>query len=74
MPLSLAHLQEFVRTGLTNYHRTRNQLGSKAGSRLSPWLAIGCLSARGVYAEAKASNAAEEGVSPCFFSCTFCFC
>jgi len=36
--------------GLANYHRSRNQLqGADGSSRLSPWLANGCLSPRTVY-------------------------
>ena len=37
------------------YHKTRNQLGTTASSRLSPWLAHGCLSPRTVHAHAKAA-------------------
>ena len=56
-----------MRSGVAAYHRTRNQLGEKAGSRLSPWLALGCLSPRAVYAATQAAPAAEEGAFKLFF-------
>jgi len=37
------------RSGLGSYQRTRNQLHVQCTSRLSPWMAIGCLSPRTVF-------------------------
>jgi deoxyribodipyrimidine photo-lyase len=54
---ALQHLTEYMAKGLWNYHHTRNQLENKDGkdmsSKLSPWLANGCLSVRRVYWEMK---------------------
>lgn len=50
----LARLTEYAAVGLGTYHRTRNQLhGRENSSHLSAWLAIGCLSPRTVYWQAK---------------------
>lgn len=38
-----------TRGGLGSYQRTRNQLHVNCSSRLSPWMAIGCLSPRTVF-------------------------
>ena len=50
----LARLEEYVwqRDLLRRYKRTRNgMLGGDYSSKLSPWLALGCVSPRQVYAE-----------------------
>ena len=35
--------------GLGRYQQSRNQLHCHCSSRLSPWMAVGCLSPRSVY-------------------------
>jgi len=53
---ALARLQHYLweSNGLENYKETRNQLlGSDYSSKLAPWLANGCLSARHVYHEVR---------------------
>ncbi|CAE7885234.1 cry-dash [Symbiodinium microadriaticum] len=39
----------YTKTGLGRYQHTRNQLHCHCSSRLSPWMAIGCLSPRSVF-------------------------
>lgn len=48
MPL-LGNVQPHILPGLGSYQRTRNQLHVQCTSRLSPWMAIGCLSPRTVF-------------------------
>eukprot|EP00929_Paragymnodinium_shiwhaense_P023641 TRINITY_DN14761_c0_g1_i1.p1 TRINITY_DN14761_c0_g1~~TRINITY_DN14761_c0_g1_i1.p1 ORF type:complete len:400 (+),score=50.52 TRINITY_DN14761_c0_g1_i1:93-1292(+) len=55
-------LTAYVSEGLAHYQKTRNQLqGTNVCSRLSPWMANGCLSARSVYWQAKKTEAALHG-------------
>jgi deoxyribodipyrimidine photo-lyase len=52
----LTRLQEYIWKGdhLKNYKETRNGLlGADYSSKLSPWLALGCISPRRIYAEIK---------------------
>lgn len=52
----LARLQEYIWEGdyLKNYKETRNGLiGAHYSTKFSPWLALGCLSPRRIYAEIK---------------------
>ncbi len=52
----LARLQEYIWEGdhLKNYKETRNGLlGANYSSKFSPWLALGCVSPRRIYAEIK---------------------
>jgi deoxyribodipyrimidine photo-lyase len=59
---ALARLDAYMHaTGLGTYHRTRNQIqGASTSSKLSPWLANGCLSPRTVYWAAKAFERSQK--------------
>ena len=46
---SSGNIQPHILPGLGSYQRTRNQLHVQCTSRLSPWMAIGCLSPRTVF-------------------------
>ena len=46
---SSGNVQPHILPGLGSYQRTRNQLHVQCTSRLSPWMAIGCLSPRTVF-------------------------
>jgi deoxyribodipyrimidine photo-lyase len=61
---ALAHLQRYLARGLAaTYKATRNQLsGMDFSSKLSPWLAVGALSARTVAAQLQAFEA-QHGAS-----------
>ena len=54
---ALSHLQHYVweSGAVRHYQETRNELaGSDFSSRLSPWLALGCISPRKIYYEVRA--------------------
>jgi len=59
---AIAQLEAYLTpSGLGSYHRTRNQLqGAMSFSRVSPWLANGCISARTVYWRAKEFERANK--------------
>lgn len=58
----MARLEEYIKpSGLGTYHRTRNQIqGASNGSRLSPWMANGCLSPRTIYWAAQQFDASQK--------------
>jgi deoxyribodipyrimidine photo-lyase len=63
---AVAHLQQYLERALPHsYKATRNQLhGLDYSSKLSPWLALGCISARSVMYELKqfeSEQGANEG-------------
>jgi deoxyribodipyrimidine photo-lyase len=63
---AVAHLQQYLARALPHsYKATRNQLhGHDYSSKLSPWLALGCISARSIMQELKqfeSEQGANEG-------------
>merc|ERR1719401_2525882 len=60
---ALARMEEYMQSsGLGTYMRTRNQIqGANNSSKLSPWLANGCLSPRTLYWRAKEFEGSQHG-------------
>jgi deoxyribodipyrimidine photo-lyase len=57
---AVGRLRSFAMAGLAGYPADRDDLGADAASRLSPFLHLGCLSARAVVAELTGQPGSEE--------------